>query len=62
MPLRTNTYAAPEPEALSSAVVFTPVVLLSSELAPTTTVSPDTATETPKLSLACVVPTAAGFR
>ena len=48
--------------ALSLGVLFTPVVLLSSSRAPTTTVSPETATELPNWSPACVVPTAAGFR
>ena len=41
-----NTYAAPAAEALLSLCVpFTPVALLASPYAPTTTVSPEIATE-----------------
>ena len=39
---------APAADALSLGVLLTPVVLLASPLAPTTTVSPDTATDWPK--------------
>ena len=49
-PKPVNIYTAPELTALSLAVLFTPVVLLSSWKAPTTTVSPDTATDKPKAS------------
>ena len=53
--LRTNTYAAPALNALLSlSVPFTPVALLSSANAPTTTVSPEIATEKPKKSFAPV--------
>jgi hypothetical protein len=41
--------------AFSFGVLFTPVVLLSSHLAPTTTESPDTATDQPKRSSAPVL-------
>src|SRR5438094_668368 len=57
-----NTYAAPASSAASSGVLLIPNVELSSRYAPTTTVSPLTATDQPKLSPACVLPTAAGFR
>ena len=44
-----NTYAAPAPEAkLLLCVPFTPVALLDSAGAPTTTVSPEIATDPPK--------------
>src|SRR5262245_50127494 len=49
---RTNTYAAPELIALLfDPSPFTPVALLSSPMAPTTAVSPETATLNPNSSL-----------
>src|ERR1035441_3980285 len=59
--LRVNTYAAPAMAADSFGVLLIPVVELSSPSAPTTIVSPLMATEMPKLSPTCVVPTADGF-
>jgi hypothetical protein len=51
VPLRTNTYTAPEPTALLSAwLPLTPVAVLASLDAPTASVSPDSATEMLKLS------------
>jgi hypothetical protein len=51
-PKPVKTYAAPEPVALLSPwFLLTTVALLSSYDAPTTTVSPDTATEKPKRSV-----------
>src|SRR5690242_70607 len=57
-----NTYAAPASSAASSGVLLIPNVELSSRYAPTTTVSPLTPTDQPKLSPVCVDPTAPGFR
>ena len=56
VPLRTNTYTAPASSALLSPwSPLTPVALLSSNEAPTTKVSPDTATPWPKTSMAFVL-------
>ena len=55
-PSRTKTYPAPDRKALLSAwFPLTPAALLSSRSAPTTTVSPDTATEWPNKSPAPVL-------
>jgi hypothetical protein len=62
LPGTLKIYAAPESVEASLGVVLTPTVELSSRYAPTTTVSSLTATDQPKLSPACVEPTAAGFR
>jgi hypothetical protein len=45
----------------SFGVLLIPVVELPSPMAPTTIVSPLSATDVPKLSPTCVVPTADGF-